>query len=128
MSYELAIDIFENKLVWIKGPFKAGTNDISIFRKLLIHMIPKGKKLIGDSGYRGEPEIIATASTYNSASLKNFKKRARARHEDFNGQIKKFAILSTTFRHNLKLHKTVFTAVSVLVQYDVENGNVLMDI
>jgi hypothetical protein len=47
LSYELGISIFNNKLVWINGPFPAGNTDLMIYRKDggLKSMIPAGKKV-----------------------------------------------------------------------------------
>ncbi len=36
LSYELGILISESKLVWMKGPFMAGKNDLQMFMKGLI--------------------------------------------------------------------------------------------
>jgi hypothetical protein len=32
LAYELALSVFENRLVWINGPFNASTHDITMFR------------------------------------------------------------------------------------------------
>jgi hypothetical protein len=32
LSYELGISVFEDRLVWINGPFDASTHDITMFR------------------------------------------------------------------------------------------------
>ncbi len=71
--YEVVIDLCDTRVVWIAGPYPASTHDITIFsggtqvsqsqcnnkanwdRNALYFKIPEGKKLTGDSGYKGEP-------------------------------------------------------------------------
>ena len=129
LAYELGISIFNNQLSWIKGPFPAAKHDISIFREEggLKSKIPAGKRAVGDEGYRGEQQI-STWNTLDTPMVKEFKKRARARHETFNGRIKKFTILDERFHHGVAKHKAVFEAVCVIVQYDMENGHPLFDV
>ena len=127
--YELGISIRENLLVWINGPFLPSTHDITIFRKPhgLMSKIPDGKRAIGDSGYKGEPSKVATKNHLDSEEVAKFKNRVRARHENFNGRIKFDKVLDERFRHGLDKHKVCFEAVCVLTQYELENGNPLMD-
>ncbi len=142
LAYELGIAVFENRLVWINGPFDASTHDITMFRnenpsdddpvESLKQVMPPGKRAITDGGYRGEMnDHTAPPSNKDSREVKKFKNRVRARHENFNARIKAFKILSETFRSVLekkKKHKTVFEAVCIVVQYDLENGHPLMEI
>ena len=76
VSYEVVIDVCANRSIWIAGPYPASTHDITIFcggtqisqikhnnksywdQNALYFKIPEGIKLIGDSGYRGEPSKI----------------------------------------------------------------------
>jgi hypothetical protein len=149
LSYELAVAIKTSRLLSIRGPFPASTHDITIFRggsksdknswdpEALIFKIPEGKRLIGDSGYQGEPSKMAVTREDDSVEVKKFKARVKARHETFNSRLKGFRILSLPFRHGLDVkneetalepHKIVFHAVCVAVQYDMDNGNPLFEI
>lgn len=129
LTYELGIAIRQNRLVWINGPFKASVHDKTIYNKPngLKSRMPAGKKGIADRGYRNEP-TLATRNELDSAAVKAFKRRARARHETFNGRIKNFKALAERFRHGVQKHKTVMEAVCILVQYDMENGHPLFDV
>jgi O6-methylguanine-DNA--protein-cysteine methyltransferase len=91
-------------------------------------MIPPGKKVIADKGYRGEKDIISTPSSQDPPELRKFKSRARARHESFNARIKNFRCLDMRFRHGIEKHKIVFEAVCVICQYQLENGSPLFDV
>jgi len=123
LDYEIAINIFQNKVVWINGPFKAGKHtDIKVFRSGLKGMIPKGKLLVADLGYRGEKLLIATPNSHDTIEVREFKSRALARHETFNGKIKLFKCLALRFRHGIKKHKVCFEAVAVIGVYMIENG------
>ena len=130
-AYELGISIYENKLVWINGPFYAGVSDITIFRSALKDRIPEGKKVIVDRGYEGEEAdagMLSMRCRYDPEEVRIFKRRVRARHENFNGRIKTFKILDERFRHGgLEEHKVVFEAVCIIQQYEMENGRPLID-
>ncbi|GKY90941.1 hypothetical protein MPSEU_000066900 [Mayamaea pseudoterrestris] len=129
LDYELGISVFTNQLVWMNGPFPAGQPDIKIFREQgLKDMIPQGKRVIGDNGYRGEKNIISTPNSSDPAPVRKFKSRARARHETFNARIKAFHCIKQVFRHGIDKHKVAFEAVCVICQYQLENGSALFDV
>jgi hypothetical protein len=109
LTYELGIAIHQQKLVWIRGPEQSGKGDLQNFRAQngLKSKIPCGKKV---------------------ADVRRFKRRARARHEMFNGRCKNFSVLSEMFRHGHE-NKCIFKAVCVIVtQYKIENGHPLFDV
>jgi hypothetical protein len=137
VSYELAISIHGPKtLIWINGPFPAGHSDLKNFRKPngLKEKIPEGKRIIADQGYKAE-RMLSTRNPLDSDAVKELKRRAKARHEVFNGQLKKFKILSERFRctkgagsERLDKHKTVFEGCAVLVIYDIEDEHPLFKV
>jgi hypothetical protein len=127
LDYELGIDLFDNKLVWINGPFPASVPDITVFRSGLKIMIPEGKKVVADKGYIGE-KCISAPNSHDPSEVRNFKSRARARHESFNSRLKNFKILDERFRHGEHKHKEIFEAVCVICQYQLENGSPLFDV
>lgn len=129
LTYELGIAIWENKLVWINGPFKAGKNDIGMFRSDdgLESRIPDNMLALGDSAYKSSKKATYKKRS-DSKDLHDFKNRALARHETFNGKIKTFRCLENRWRHCIKKHKSVLEAVCVLVQYDMENGHPLFEV
>lgn len=49
LNYELGIAITTSRLVWMNGPFRAGTSDARVFKKggLLNKLEECGKKCIG---------------------------------------------------------------------------------
>ena len=131
VSYEIAIAIHHNQVVWINGPFPAGHNDKKIFKeKGLYDKIPEGKKALGDDGYVGYPDKCSTKNKdFDSKPVKEFKRRVAARQETFNSRLKHFEILNTVFRSKgkdrLVKHKAAFEACCVIGQYCMENGSPL---
>ena len=70
LKYEIAIDVYRSKVVWISGPHRAGLHDKTIFvEKGLKDKIPLGKKVISDrirspSGDTGESHQIILTKSY----------------------------------------------------------------
>ena len=128
LLYEVAMSIYEDKCVWINGPIPGGeTNDKGLFNRKLKGMIPPGMRALGDSGYGGDPEKVTLKYAQDSATVRKFKRRALARHEKFNGRLKEFNCLSSTFRHGEDVHGRTFEAVAVVNQYKMELGSPLFE-
>ena len=131
LKYEIGIDIFRSKVVWLSGPHRGGRPDAEIFREPggLWEHIPDGKLVIADRAYRAEdPNGNAKCSFPNLMNEKQtakFKARVRARHETFNGRLKSFDCLNSTFHHNRNHHKIVFEAVVVICQCQMDFGSPL---
>lgn len=125
LKYEIAIDCFSPKIVWLNGPFRGGKHDKDIFDGNLRQRIPLGKKVIADRGYASTQNIhcVALPNLCDAKELGNFKARCRARHESLNGRLKNFTSLSVTFRHRPDKHQLVFDAVCVIVQYELDCGH-----
>jgi hypothetical protein len=133
LKYEIAINVFRCRVVWISGPHRAGKHDKTIFEEALSRKIKTGKKVITDRvhGAKGTPSTHAKLSLPNrmdSKGLANFKARARCRHETFNGRLKFFKALSDTFHHNPERHVHVFEAICVIVQHQMDNGGKTFDV
>ena len=94
LTYELGVAIWEDKIIWINGPFRASTNDISMFttESGLQETIPEGKKALGDGIYNSAKlqGKVATKDHMDTAVVKDFKNRAVACHENMNFRIKVF--------------------------------------
>jgi len=126
LAYEIALSVFDNKCVWMNGPFAAGKNDVSIFRSALKNRMNPGELGIADKGYRGEAERLTVQTSSDAPEVREFKSRALARHEKFNAQLKNFGCLSEQFRHGIEKHQMCFQAVAVTCQHQLENGSPLM--
>jgi DDE superfamily endonuclease len=129
INYELAIAIATQRLVWMAGPYKAGTNDVTIFKSgLKLKLAECGKKAIGDRGYTGHHEQVSTYNAHDSRNVKKFKSRALKRHETFNFMTKRFKCLDGRFRHGVDRFATCFEAVCVICQYQIEHDMPLYDV
>lgn len=130
VNYELGIALYESKLIWMNGPFRAGESDNRIFKRygLKAKLNATGKRGIGDGGYTGHPKLLSTPNYHDSEAVKLFKSRALKRHETFNGMTKNFDCLSGRFRHNQDKFALCFEAVCVICQYQCELTDPLYDI
>ena len=132
LDYEVGISIFEQKCVWINGPYGAGKNDVSVFRHKLKPLLQQARENsqvkhrgIADRGYRGERALLSVPSSMDTPEVRYFKQRALSRHENFNGRLKNFDCLEERFRHSIKKHKHCFNSCAVIVQLQLENGSPL---
>ena len=129
-KYEIGLEIYSSQIAWINGPKKAGKNDKTIFqeRNGLKDRLADGpgKMGVADGGY--EMGFLCIPNSLDSKELKNFKSRARCRHESLNGRLCNFKILQDKFRHGMKNHKIAFEAVAVIVQYQMDNGSPLFEV
>jgi len=130
--YELALEIQFSNLIWINGPYKAGSDsDIKIFKegglRAKMRALP-GKKGIADQGYEGESALLAMPTTIDKHHVHTFKSRARCRMENFNARIKQYHSMNTYWEHGKAKHKIAFEAVCVTCQYRMENGHPLWDV
>jgi hypothetical protein len=133
LKYEIAIDLWTSRVVWINGPVRAGVHDRVLFDSGLESKIQPGKLVITDRVYGQQDRPTAHAklalpNDVDGKTMANFKARARCRHETFNGRLKFFRALSDTFHHNPDKHVHVFEAVCVTVQYQMDNGGKLFDV
>ena len=128
---KVGLDLFQDRIVWINGPFPASVHDLTIFRKeggLKEKMEDTGNiKAVGDKGYRGESKYISTHNACDSDEVREFKKRALARHESLNKHLKNFKSLSERFRHKFHNFHKFFLAVAITVQFQMENGSPLFN-
>ena len=127
VNYELVVCLNKPRLAWCYGPIKPGKyNDISTFRRKLKRVMEyehSGLRLIGDRGYRDEPELISTKNELDPEELAEFKDRASARHETFNQRLKCFKCLKVQWRHGVETHKVAFEACCALVMLQINSGS-----
>jgi hypothetical protein len=132
--YELGIAIRQNQLVWINGPFPASWHDKTIFWSAnesangLMAKIPDGRRAIGDSGYKGEPDKVSITREGQSDDVRKYFGQLKFRHKTFNSCLKGFKVLDTAFQHGFHQHKHVFESASIAIQYDIENGHGLFEV
>jgi len=99
--------------VWHSKPYAGSVHDIKVFRQGgLKQKLSKGEKMIGDKGYIGEHCII---TPYRGNNINEWQKsfnrtigRNRVIIERSFGRLKRYGIMSRTFRANLERHEQVF--------------------
>lgn len=131
IRYEVAVSILGGDICWISGPWRPGLyNDLDIFREGLLTWLEPGERCEGDDGYNGEAplRIKCPASITEPKEKERMAKRVRNRHETVNKRFKQWAILEQPFRHDVINHRDVFSAVVVITQLAIENGEPLFDV
>ena len=130
LAYEVMISM-DGLPIWLNGPYPAGTNDVTIFRDGLSDLIPAGKLVLGDKGYRGPNEITSVPNEYDTYAVREFKRKHRARMEQYNGRLKNYKILDNVFRikgeGRLPKHRSAFKAVNGIVHTQLMAGFPLLD-
>ena len=106
VNFEIGLKINDNKVLRVNGPTPpCKLNEISVFRKELKAKVPVGKMVIGDEGYRGEPELISTKGEFDHWEITDLKNRLLAHHESFNKSLQNFGCWTAKFRHGVGCHK-----------------------
>ena len=140
LTYEIALHLWENRVVWINGPFPPNDGgDRAIFvEEGLQAAIPEGKKSIADKIYRG-CDKVALHNSLDPPEVRLFKRRARSRQESINARLKNFGVLKQRFRHKKahnqhkdfvgdSKHQTFVHAVMVICTFQMEHGSPLFAI
>ena len=142
----------KDRIVLTNGPFPAASHEITIFcggtkkngkatlkKSGLYHKMPAGKRLVGDSGYIDEPDKISTTLAGHFAETKELFARFKLRQEALFRGYKALGVMGgEAFRHKGKqgggstermaVHGLVFHAITVVMQYNMENGRPLFGV
>ncbi len=113
-----ALDIWEGRIVWIRGPFEPATHDISVFRG--------GEKEVKKEDWNRNALYFRDEHT---PKYKKFLARVATRQETVFKGLKDWKILKHRFAYGnttierMKLHKMAVEAIAVIRQFDYENGH-----
>jgi hypothetical protein len=105
----------------------------------LFHGIPEGCRVVGDSGYDGEPDKVSTTLSGHSPKMKELFARFKSRQETLFRAYKALNVMGgLAFRHKgkqgggakerLAVQKLVFGAITIVMQYNMENGRSLFKV
>lgn len=120
MRYEIGISVRSANIVWASGPYACGTySDVRIFRAGLKKLLGLEEFVIGDSGYT---DVRCVRPPHHTNSLHRPLSLIRARHEIVNSYLKKFRVLSTRYRHDIRDHEHCFFAVLAAVHLEIMNS------
>jgi len=128
LAYEVALSVYQNKVVHINGPFKASTQDTTIFKGGVRKKIPKGRRAVVDNGYKGKDKKTSKPNPLDQPHVRKFKRQVRSRQECFNTRLKTFKCLKEQFCHGEEKHRVCFEATAVICQYQLKNGSPLFDV
>jgi len=119
LRYEVALGIQSGYIVWVNGPYKPGVyND-----DMIAHVfgfwgaLAPGEYFLADSIYTGWRALTPNGRNNRDQYMKA---AARARHETVNYRFKRFAILRVEFRHGNHRHGSVFKAIAMICQIEIE--------
>lgn len=133
LMYEIAVSIFNGRICWINGSFKAAYSDKDVFVNEGLAEALEGdwECVEADAGYRSKDtklkelnalyNRIVTKGMYHTREDGHQKSIKRACHETANSRIKSFGIMDTRFRSSLGKHSVCFFAVCVLVQLGLKD-------
>ena len=125
LTYEIALALFEDKIIWMHGPERAAKHNITMFRSGLRDKAGRGILGVGDRGFRGEPDHLSTPNSFDPEELSKFKSQASAHQETVNNRMKTFQCLQQRWRHAVSKHQIVFEACIVIVQLQFDCGSPL---
>ena len=126
LRYEVDVAVHTGFIVWVSGPYPAGTPDITIFRDGLEQALLPTEKVVADKGYQGE-ECIQTPGS-GSLFRNKQQQKIRSRQENVNRRLNIFKCLYNTSRHDNGKHEYMFFSVAVIVQIDFLPNGCLYDI
>jgi DDE superfamily endonuclease len=125
LNYQIVLATWTNRVLYANAGDPSSVHDMTAIRAEFVDMVPKGCRVIADSGYAGKTEkekkIFAIRNHLDDDDVSLFKARARARQEQFNARLKSYKCLSGTFIHGMDRHRMCFAAVLVLLQYAIED-------
>ena len=129
--YEVATCILSGDICWISGPYPAGSwPDINIFRNGLKTYLEPYERVEADDGYLADAptHVRCPKDVTTKPERKKMMAIVRMRHETMNRRLKQWRILKSMYRHELKEHRTVFSAVAVMTQIAISHGEPLFSV
>ena len=128
LNYQIVLSIWTNEVWYINLGDSGSTHDMTAIRREFIDMVPKGCRVIADSGYTGkrekEKQIFAVNNNLDCEEVKAFKAAVKSRQEHFNKRLKDYDCMTKRFIHGVEKHQRCFTACCVLIQYAIEDTSI----
>lgn len=126
LKYELAISITTQKIIWVNGPYKGSTHDLTIARDKLTHQLGKKEKALADKAYIGDWHFITPYKpavgeqqetfNYNHAAIRQSIERLNRRIKQFHCFVHPWRLKGPS---RLTLHKYAFYFVSYITQLEL---------
>ena len=105
-------------------------NDLEIFRSSLMTWLDPFERVEANDGYAGEAPLRVKCPNLIAVPVERKKMMGivRRRQETVNRRFKQWSILAHKFRHDLGMHGSVFSAIVVISQLAIENGEPLFQV
>ena len=105
-------------------------NDLDIFWASLATHLDQFERVEANDGYVGEAplRVKCPACVTTQQEKHNMMKRVWVQQETINRRFKQWQILKQVFRHDIRVHRDVFAAISVITQLVIENGELLFSV
>jgi hypothetical protein len=130
LRYEICLCILTGDIVWINGPYEAGTyNDIMIFRDAVMTELSPNEQVEADDDYRGEhpQHIKCPAGFANLEETEYMQQRCRNRQETINKRFKDWGALRQIWRHEITRHGLAFHVIAIVSQLAINLGEKLFE-
>jgi len=128
LKCQIVLSIVEPKCVGFTGPRKCSIHDTTVWKQSgVAEKTGPGKFGIADRGCAGQ-EKLSAKNLRDPKLFRQFKARALARHETFNGRLKMFNALCHVCKHDVDKHKFAFEAICVTIQHQMDNGSPIFDV
>ena len=152
VAFEVVNDPIDGHFRWINGPKESSQHDLTILRggtkgkkkkwdksSLYFQMTALQEeynlKLVGDSAYEGQADVVTTTKDAHKPATKKLFARMKSMQETCFKRLKDFKVLRESFRHGkkgtadkLEAIQRSFEATAVLLQYDFEDGHPLFEV
>jgi len=115
LRYLVALEIDSGNCALIFGPRLPGVyNETMMFREGIKDRLDPDERVVVDGGFKGEVAFISPEICQTDLE-KEQHRNVRLRHETFNARIKRFKILSETYRgRDLNYHIVFFVVVAII--------------
>jgi len=130
LRYEIGVSILGGDLVWIQGPYPAGSfNDVKIFNKVLHHWLDPGKRVEAGNGYVScADKVKCPDNPCNHPANERMQSCVHSRHERINECFKSWGILSQVYCNDITHHGEVFRVIAIIMQLTIENRSPLFQV
>ena len=121
VKYEIGVHVVTGRIIWINGPFKGGTHDLTIARGLLKKILRDNEKALADRGYCGDDSFVTATKGRRNADDKRLDD-VRRKVEIVIGRVKFFNCLYHTYRGDVEFHPKLFSLVCRIVNLNLEEA------
>lgn len=110
-------------MVWVFGGYPCGQYvDLKLSHEAFVPSLITGERAMADKAYKDPHFIIPNPQNSNQHGF------IMSRHETVSRRLKQFLILKDVYRHSLKKHPMIVSAVANVTQLMLQNGHSLFSV